>query len=231
MRPDLRTTAKSTRSIALAAFLAAVFVGCGSDGRIAGPGDTGSDLSATAPTLQGSLSSGSSPGKSTSSNSGKKLPTAVPNPITNTVEGDSAWIDAKGGKIKAGLFELDIPHGAVHEAVRISVIDYSGSTGQIECELLPHGLHFDVPVQLTVKLPDGVKPELLALYWIVNEGLPMEIWSPMPTRAVSGGGKIVADLEHFSRYAPGTLDGKAGWRELPGRGDRDIIHSGGDDRP
>lgn len=172
------------------------------------------------------LSTSSHVGRHGSSGPSNDRPATVAFPITGAVEIDGAVIGPKGGTVKAGNFELDIPEGALESPVAITVSDLSGVTGRVECELLPHGLQFNTPVELAVKLPEGVKVEFLTLFWVVNEGLPTEIWAPMPTRVESGGGRIVAELTHFSRYAPGQTDGKAGWQKLPGRGAQNIGHAG-----
>lgn len=183
------------------------------------PTPAGSDSLATASKNGGS-------GRHGSSGPSNDRPTTVAFPITNTVETDHAVIGPKGGTVKAGNFELEIPEGALEGPVSITVTDLSGMTGRVECELLPHGLQFKTPVELAVKLPEEVKVEFLTLFWVVNEGLPTEIWAPMPTRVESRGGRIVAELTHFSRYAPGQADGKAGWQKLPGRGAQNIGHAG-----
>ena len=227
------TTGVSRAALGLALCLALDLVGCGQAGRVADPTPAlpESDVAGSAAPAAGSLGVSNHGSQHKPDDSKDRLPDPVPTLVTNTIEADSALIDTKGGKIKAGLFEIAIPEGALDTPVMISVSDLSGMTGRIECELLPHGLHFNVPVELTVKLPDSVNPDQLTLFWIMNEGSLFEIWAPMPTRVESGGGKIIAELTHFSRYAPGSGEGKAGWGKLPARGADRISHMGVDRRP
>lgn len=233
-RKSCSMTLMSRAAFGLGLCLALGLIGCGQADRVTDPASALSEPGAANPRVPASLSHGSSSGGTGRRNpdgSRNRTPDAVPTLITNTIEAASELIGTKGGKIKAGFFEIEIPEGALDAPVLISVSDLSGMTGRIECELLPHGLHFNVPVDLTVKLPDNVKADQVTLFWIVNAGSLTEIWAPMPTRLASGGGEIIASLTHFSRYAPGSGEGKAGWGKSPSRGADKISHAGDDRRP
>lgn len=116
--------------------------------------------------------------------------------------------------IKAGAFELEIPAGSLAAPVVITVRDVSVTAGRIQCELLPHGLQFLKPVRLTVQIPEDYDPFQFLVFYIQPEGLGPESWLPLETRVAKNGKSIEAWLDHFSSYAPGSFEGKAGWRQI-----------------
>lgn len=139
----------------------------------------------------------------------------IPAPKAAVLEESTELVDPDHSKkIKAGLFEIEIPAGAVAEPVQITVRDVSGPTGRIECELLPHGLQFLLPVTLTVEIPEGYDPLHFVMFYVQAPGTLEEAWFPLATRLSGNGQSIEATLTHFSSYAPGSLDGKAGWSPI-----------------
>jgi hypothetical protein len=108
---------------------------------------------------------------------------------------------AKGGSVKFSRYELKIPAGALAQDTYITVRD--PGNGYLMCDLGPEGLHFRTPITLEVDLKGtGVTGSEWSIFW----------WNPASNlwedqHGVCSGEKVVAQLSHFSLYAPG----KAGW--------------------
>jgi hypothetical protein len=130
------------------------------------------------------------------------IPILVDGPIYQSEVRISA---AQGGTITAGRFTLQFPPGALRKDTVITLRDISAGSGRVECEALPEGLQFRVPVMLTTRFSDIVDPQGYSIYCVVSGGKGSEKWEFVGGQASSEG--VTAPLRHFSRYAPG----KAGW--------------------
>lgn len=139
----------------------------------------------------------------------------IPAPSSAVVlESAALVLPGQATKIACGAFSLELPLGALSLPLTLTLRDVSGPNGRLQCELLPHGIQFLIPVKLTVTIPEGYDPTRFLVFYVQNEGSPEESWLPQVTRVGEDGRSIVAWLNHFSTYAPGSLDGKAGWGQI-----------------
>jgi hypothetical protein len=129
-------------------------------------------------------------------------------PITGQVIERQKRISALlGGTITAGRHTLVFPPGALRRDTVITLRDLTGVKGRVECEALPHGIQFRLPVLLTTRFSDLALVRAHTMYWIVDEDTPDEEWVPVGGVVSIGNLGLSVNLSHFSKYAPG----KAGW--------------------
>jgi hypothetical protein len=129
-------------------------------------------------------------------------------PVTGTVVTSSRKVSALlGGVVSAGRHTLVIPPGALTRDTIITLRDVTGVMGRVECEALPSGLQFRLPVLMVTRFADLKPPAGHALYWVLNEGTASEKWVLVGGQVTAGNLGISAQLTHFSRYCPG----KNGW--------------------
>jgi hypothetical protein len=137
-----------------------------------------------------------------------ELVDVVEAPITGQVVENRKRISALlGGTITAGRHTLVFPPGALRSDTIITLRDLTGVKGRVECEALPEGLSFRLPVLLTSRFSDLVLVRAHTMYWIVGEDTPDEEWVPVGGVVSIGNLGLSVNLRHFSKYAPG----KAGW--------------------
>jgi len=133
------------------------------------------------------------------------LPQAIQSdgPDQESVELARKWIKARrGGEIKAGRYKLKFPRNALSQDAEIIIYEMgSGIVGMQMINLEPHGTIFLRPVRLEIQL-EGTTAE--ADPWSVHLVYLNEetgAWEKIPGRLSKDGDKLIAYLEHFSRYA------------------------------
>lgn len=117
-----------------------------------------------------------------------------------TSEPTSSVISAEyGGIVSNGWITLEFPPGALNEDTEIS-IDMP-DPNQLMVDLSPHGIQFNKPVTLTLKL-EGTDAEgragVTGLIWL-NED--MDWWEYMEDAGNDDGNHSKHYLYHFSKYA------------------------------
>ncbi|MBU1701841.1 MAG: hypothetical protein KJ970_03180 [Candidatus Eisenbacteria bacterium] len=119
-----------------------------------------------------------------------------PGYVTKLIDAD------KGGEVKYDRYKVKFPKYALDEDTYITVRD-PGSDYLI-CELEPHGIVFNVPVELEMDFKDlDYIPFTDWTIWWFNDGAGC--WENQG--GTFAGEKLNVDLNHFSKYAAG----RAGW--------------------
>ena len=110
-----------------------------------------------------------------------------------------------GGVVNCGRYTVVFPAGALSEDTEITVRACEEKR-LVSCELLPHGITFNVPAQLLIDLTytTASPTDDATVYWY-NES--MGVWQDVggtldPTTMI-----LSTDLGHFSQY----VAGRAGW--------------------
>jgi hypothetical protein len=136
---------------------------------------------------------------------GEDVPLAPPNASQSPAAGTaiaqaapettvvSQTIGPAGGVIVAGPARLDVPAGALDEAVLITVTGIDADT--VHCKLEPHGLTFNVPVTLTLDRHSRLEN---TIFWY-NEAY--SVWQDVGGTVV--GETVRTQLPHFSFYRVG----------------------------
>lgn len=110
-----------------------------------------------------------------------------------------ALVGPRGGSLRVGAYQLDIPAGALNRTVLISMTQVAGPINSTR--LSPHGLQFSRPARLTMSYencdpnPSGGTNKIL----YVTESLHA-IEAP-PSRDNKRQNEVEALIDHFSRYA------------------------------
>jgi len=117
----------------------------------------------------------------------------------------------QGGVVNAGRYTLKVPPMALSEDAEFVV--YEISPDLVMCDLEPHGIQFNIEVQLIIDLTgttaEGAADQVMCLYydeasgwweWIPGEPYLAEDDFPNPDATLHPN-KFVAYLSHFSRYA------------------------------
>ena len=151
-------------------------------------------------TLGASLTDVSPIGKDTTYSSGDTIV------VQRMVKGDD------GGKVKSGVFDVDLPPGAYFGDAMVSIL--VDRTSPMKCELhitpaLANG--FSKPVTLTVDCSRRPHLARLGIVWF-NE--VTRSWEEVDGCSVdTRTGLVSAPLQHFSTYAVTEVirEGKAGW--------------------
>lgn len=109
---------------------------------------------------------------------------------------------SKGGDVEYGRFKVRFPENALAQNTYITVRD--PGDGYVTCQLEPHGIQFQLPVQLEIDLNglDYLPYEDWSVFWL-HEG--PDVWEDQ--HGVFDHGKVKVSLLHFSEYRPG----RAGW--------------------
>ena len=117
----------------------------------------------------------------------------------------SATIDGKlGGVLSNGRITLVIPPKAFKGTQTIS-LEVNNAGGYVECQLLPEGLKFDRPVQLSMSLLNTTgDTQATTIYWYDPAA---DTWVDMLGVYDLSAHSVVAGLQHFSDYRAG----RAGW--------------------
>ncbi len=108
----------------------------------------------------------------------------------------------EGGKVECGRFTVKIPAGALDSDTEITIRIPSGP--YLICELEPHGIQFDVPVELTMNV-EGLNTYPYTDWTIFWFDDAHSIW--VDQNAEFKKNKLKAQLNHFSAYG----GGRAGW--------------------
>jgi hypothetical protein len=113
------------------------------------------------------------------------------------------WVTvSSGGYVWYGRFAIVVPAGAMPANGYLTVRDTSGEF--IECELLPHGIMFQSPVDFYTNLQGTpYQPYQDWSTWWHNEA--GDTWENQGGTFEQGW--VHSYLSHFSRYRPG----RAGW--------------------
>ncbi len=118
--------------------------------------------------------------------------------LTKLIEAD------RGGEVRYDRVKVRIPAGALTEDTYITVRQLGD--GYLAAELEPHGIAFQVPVNLEIDLDDlEYEPYFDWSIWWLNDGTGL--WENQG--GIFADEKVTAQLWHFSEYAPGR--GRAGW--------------------
>jgi len=192
----------STRSrrflVALALGTSAAFISVGCIGDTAGPVvSTSSRGARTAPAL--------------ADNSGLTLGSIL-DPLVRLIFKFVNINGLLGGTVANGRWRLDVPAGAIAGSATVGIGVPSASSFGCQLEILPASMnHFSTPVRLTANCRDIDRDQLkdwviwwfdpAAKKWVQVQGSSVDL-----TR-----GTVSAPLPHFSAYAVGPRDGKAGW--------------------
>jgi hypothetical protein len=117
-----------------------------------------------------------------------------------------------GGTLTNGRWRVDVPAYAIDGTASIGLGVSSTTSADCALEIVPATQnHFAVPVRLTASCP-AVPNDQLANYVIFWYDPGTGKWVPVAGSTVDLVHKTVsAPLQHFSRYAVGPADGKAGW--------------------
>jgi hypothetical protein len=121
-------------------------------------------------------------------------------------------VGSLGGSLSNGRWTVNVPAGAFDgtATVRLGVQSLLSPTCQLEISPADKN-HFTVPVQLTASCP-GVSSDVLRNYVILWYNPDTAAWTPVAGSTVDLVNHTVsAPLQHFSNYAVGPADGKAGW--------------------
>ncbi|MEO8879763.1 MAG: hypothetical protein ABI446_05155 [Gemmatimonadaceae bacterium] len=108
----------------------------------------------------------------------------------------SAQIGSKGGKVKVGSTELDVPAGALARTVTITA--HSLPTTSASVQFAPEGLHFAVPATLKMDYSKCDTPVLGVTVVYVQADTVTEV-EPSQNHPVLK--YVVAKIGHFSSYA------------------------------
>ncbi len=122
-----------------------------------------------------------------------------------------ALITPEGGSISVGdeehgISTLRFRHGSVDQEVLVGF--WWESTGFLEggCEFSPHGITFNMPVDLILSYKDadltGINEDNLSIYYY-NEDT--QTWERLCSKVNKNKKYVKACLEHFSRYAIGEV--------------------------
>ena len=155
--------------------------------------------------------------------SADRLPTAVERPDANSVAARTDSYDTRstarggrlttcavgltysasqvvgemGGTINIGPHRIDIPRGALSRAVTISAVAPAGDRMLVDFQ--PHGLEFSKPVELKLNYVGcATNPASLQVVYLNDAARMLEY---LPTQVHATGGKVSAQLRHFSKYA------------------------------
>ncbi len=116
----------------------------------------------------------------------------------------SAFIDASGGSLRIGDFEIVVPAGAVDRRTRfVILLPPPGQDERVYAEFLPHGVTFAVPV--TIRLPlasTDALPDAPVTWWSQSGAS----WIDQPSAATSDG-RVEARVDHFSFYGTRARSG------------------------
>jgi hypothetical protein len=112
-------------------------------------------------------------------------------------EKETATIGPKGGKIKVGTHELEIPKGALDHKVRITAEQVPGRANSLRFS--PEGLHFDKPAQLTMSYDNCAL--VLLQKKIVYTDEDLKIRDVLNSLDLFKKKEVSAPIDHFSRYA------------------------------
>ena len=108
-----------------------------------------------------------------------------------------------GGKISVGKVKLTIPPGALGEDTEISIVVLYGDDGDVDFELLPHGITFNVPVTLEVNFNKMyTKKDDVRQFWLdetTSDWVDVGGTWKYPT--------MTTEIDHFSRWRAGRV----GW--------------------
>ena len=117
-----------------------------------------------------------------------------------------------GGTLSNGRWRVEFPADAVDGGATIAIGVRTLTSQDCELEIAPVSKNqFVVPVQLIADCRAVPEAEL-AGYVIFWFNPATRQWVPVPDSKVDTVNKTVsAPLTHFSRYAVGPADGKAGW--------------------
>jgi len=121
-------------------------------------------------------------------------------------------VGSLGGTLTNGRWTVAIPPNAISGTATVTVGVTSLTSSACQLDILPLSQnHFAVPVTLTVDCR-AVSADQLAGYTIFWYDPVANKWVPVQGAQVNLVNKTVsAPLAHFSRYAVGPADGKAGW--------------------
>jgi hypothetical protein len=121
-------------------------------------------------------------------------------------------IGSLGGTLTNGRWKVVVPPNAISGTATVSVGVTSTTSSACQLDIYPlSSNHFAVPVTLTVDC-HAVPSDQLAGYTIFWYDPVANKWVPVEGAQVNLVDKTVsAPLAHFSRYAVGPADGKAGW--------------------
>lgn len=128
---------------------------------------------------------------------GNILGLAVCQPLPELV--GFALIGPRGGSLRVGAYELEVPARALSRTVLVSMTQVSGSVNSTR--FAPHGLTFAKPATLTMSYrncdpnPGGGASRIL----YVSESL--EILEAPRSRDNQKASEVEALIDHFSRYA------------------------------
>lgn len=121
-------------------------------------------------------------------------------------------IGSLGGSLTNGRWTVVIPAGAVEGAAKIALGVSNSTSSECQLEIWPADQnHFQVPATLTADCR-SVSSDRLKSYVIYWYNPSTRTWVQVEGSRVDLVSKTVsAPLTHFSRYAVGPSEGKAGW--------------------
>jgi hypothetical protein len=109
----------------------------------------------------------------------------------------TATIGPKGGQIKVGTHQLDIPKDALSSVVTITAEQVSGSTNSVRFS--PDGLRFQQPAALTMNYENCAL--VLLQKKIVFTSEKLKILEVLQSLDLFRSKTVTAPIDHFSRYA------------------------------
>jgi hypothetical protein len=110
---------------------------------------------------------------------------------------ETQTIGPKGGTIKVGSHQLQIPRGALSRSTTITAEQVRGTTNSVRFS--PEGLHFDKPAQLTMNYDNCALVLLQKKIVYTNEKL--KILEVLGSLDLFKKKTVSAPIDHFSRYA------------------------------
>ena len=148
------------------------------------------------------------PAESNSIVSGIPILGAITGLLTRTLQ----LVGFLGGSLTNGRWTIQVPPHAISGNGTVSIGVANLASDNCQLGILPLSLnHFSTPVTLTVDCR-SVPAQQLAGYTIFWFDPSTSRWVPVEGSQVDLVHKTVhAPLAHFSRYAVGPADGKAGW--------------------
>lgn len=110
---------------------------------------------------------------------------------------ETETIGPRGGRIRVGSHELEIPKGALDRNTRITAEQIKGKTNSVR--FTPEGLQFKKPAQLTMSYENCVL--VLIQKKIVYTDEKLKILEVLQSLDLFKKKTVSAPIDHFSRYA------------------------------
>ena len=116
-----------------------------------------------------------------------------------------------GGSLSDGRWSVVVPPGAVGGTATIRIKISSSASSACQLDITPGTSNqFAVPVELTAdcRMVPAEKLQTFSIFWYDPS---TSKWVPVASSVDLQNKTVSAPLQHFSNYAVGPLDGRAGW--------------------